>query len=118
MRATVSSSLVGREADLDVLRDAYAEATAGSTRSVLIGGEAGIGKTRLVDEFLSGLPAEALGIDPDRLILAGDSAGAQIASQVAGLGSGSVWYQRRAVPWSRYATPKRTLAASVANSRS
>ncbi len=60
MRATVSSSLVGREADLDVLRDAYAEATAGSTRSVLIGGEAGIGKTRLVGEFLSGLPAEAL----------------------------------------------------------
>src|SRR6187549_3671562 len=60
MRATVSSSLVGRETDLDALRDAYAEATAGSTRSVLIGGEAGIGKTRLVGEFLRLLPAEAI----------------------------------------------------------
>lgn len=29
--------------------------------------------------------AESLGIDPDRLILAGDSAGAQIAAQVAGM---------------------------------
>lgn len=60
MRATVSPSLVGREADLDALRDAYAESIAGSTRAVLIGGEAGIGKTRLVGEFLRSLPAEAI----------------------------------------------------------
>ena len=60
MRATVSPSLVGREADLDALRDAYAESIAGSTRAVLVGGEAGIGKTRLVGEFLRSLPAEAI----------------------------------------------------------
>ncbi len=60
MRATVSPSLVGREADLSALADAYAESVAGSTRAVLIGGEAGIGKTRLVDEFLRSLPGEAL----------------------------------------------------------
>ena len=60
MRATVSSSLVGREADLDALRDAYAESIAGSTRTVLVGGEAGIGKTRLVGEFLRSLPAETI----------------------------------------------------------
>ena len=60
MRATVSPSLVGRQADLDALRDAYAESAAGSTRAVLIGGEAGIGKTRLVGEFLGTLPAEAI----------------------------------------------------------
>ncbi|WP_457101254.1 helix-turn-helix transcriptional regulator [Microbacterium sp. P5_E9] len=60
MRATVSPSLVGREADLDALRDAYAESTAGSTRAVLVGGEAGIGKTRLVAEFLRSLPPEAI----------------------------------------------------------
>ena len=60
MRATVSSSLVGRDADLNALRDAYAESIAGSTRSVLVGGEAGIGKTRLVGDFLRSLPAEAI----------------------------------------------------------
>ncbi|WP_091704830.1 LuxR family transcriptional regulator [Microbacterium sp. cf046] len=60
MRATVSPSLVGRDADLDALRDAYAESIAGSTRAVLVGGEAGIGKTRLVGEFLNSLPAEAI----------------------------------------------------------
>ena len=60
MRATVSPSLVGRDADLDALRDAYAESVAGSTRAVLVGGEAGIGKTRLVGEFLRSLPAEAI----------------------------------------------------------
>ncbi|MFH8249077.1 AAA family ATPase [Microbacterium sp. B2969] len=60
MRATVSPSLVGREADLDALHDAYADSIAGSTRSVLIGGEAGIGKTRLVGEFLRSLPDEAI----------------------------------------------------------
>jgi DNA-binding CsgD family transcriptional regulator/tetratricopeptide (TPR) repeat protein len=60
MRATVSPSLVGRQADLSALDDAYAEAVAGSTRVVLVGGEAGIGKTRLVDEFLRSLPDDAL----------------------------------------------------------
>ncbi|WP_243076583.1 AAA family ATPase [Microbacterium sp. SS28] len=60
MRASVSPSLVGREADLDALCDAYAESIAGSTRTVLIGGEAGIGKTRLVGEFVRGLPDDAI----------------------------------------------------------
>jgi len=60
MRATVSPALVGRDADLDALRDAYADSVAGSTRAVLVGGEAGIGKTRLVGEFLRSLPTEAI----------------------------------------------------------
>ncbi|WP_345800233.1 AAA family ATPase [Microbacterium sp. AZCO] len=60
MRATVSPSLVGREDDLEGLRDAYADSIAGSTRAVLVGGEAGIGKTRLVGEFVRSLPAEAI----------------------------------------------------------
>src|SRR5688572_32434126 len=60
MRATVSPSLVGRESDLDALHDAYADSVAGSTRAVLVGGEAGIGKTRLVGEFLRTLPEEAI----------------------------------------------------------
>jgi DNA-binding CsgD family transcriptional regulator/tetratricopeptide (TPR) repeat protein len=60
MRATVSPSLVGREADLDALREAFAETIAGSSRAVLVGGEAGIGKTRLVGEFVRSLPVEAI----------------------------------------------------------
>jgi DNA-binding CsgD family transcriptional regulator len=43
--------LVGREADLTVLGDAFDRVTDGSAATVLVGGEAGIGKTRLVQEF-------------------------------------------------------------------
>ncbi|MET0672810.1 MAG: AAA family ATPase [Microbacterium pygmaeum] len=60
MRATVSPSLVGRQADFEALEDAYADVVSGSTRTLLIGGEAGIGKTRLVAEFLQALPPEAI----------------------------------------------------------
>lgn len=60
VQATVSPLLVGREGDLEQLRDAYTDAVAGSTRAVLVGGEAGIGKTRLIGEFLAGLPDETI----------------------------------------------------------
>ncbi|GAA1981007.1 helix-turn-helix transcriptional regulator [Microbacterium pumilum] len=60
MRAVVSPALVGRQADLDALHDAYADSITGSSRAVLVGGEAGIGKTRLVDEFLRALPEQAI----------------------------------------------------------
>ncbi|MEL7974540.1 AAA family ATPase [Isoptericola sp. F-RaC21] len=58
------SPLVGRAAELDSLREAFASARAGSGGVVVVGGEAGIGKTRLVTEFLaeqerSGGPADA-----------------------------------------------------------
>lgn len=43
--------LVGREADLAVLADAFDRVTDGSAAAVLLGGEPGIGKTRLVQEF-------------------------------------------------------------------
>ena len=60
MRAVVSPSLVGRQGDLEALHDAYADSIAGSTRGVLVGGEAGIGKTRLVEEFVRSLPDDAI----------------------------------------------------------
>lgn len=40
--------LVGRRAELDRLRAALADAGAGSARGVLVAGEAGVGKTRLI----------------------------------------------------------------------
>ncbi|WP_085369761.1 helix-turn-helix transcriptional regulator [Leifsonia sp. NCR5] len=54
MRSPASSaSLIGREPDLEALRDELAAVADGQPRAVVIGGEAGIGKSRLVSEFLS-----------------------------------------------------------------
>ena len=50
------SSLVGREAELDQLDHLYTRALAGTRQIVLITGEAGIGKTTLIDAFLARLP--------------------------------------------------------------
>src|SRR6266545_3657858 len=47
-------SLVGRDAELARLRQAAAGAAAGSGGLVLVSGEAGIGKTSLVDAALRG----------------------------------------------------------------
>lgn len=50
--ATASSEvLVGREADLAALRDALKRTRGAEPSAVLVGGEAGVGKTRLVEEF-------------------------------------------------------------------
>lgn len=45
--------MVGRRAELDTLLEAFDEGRAGRPRTVVVRGEAGIGKTRLVQEFLS-----------------------------------------------------------------
>ena len=49
---------VGRGRELSLLRNEADVARSGRCRVVLIGGEAGVGKTRLVDEFTSGLGSE------------------------------------------------------------
>ena len=61
MPGRVSSPLfVGRRAELDRLRESLDVDSAVSRRATLVGGEAGVGKTRLVTEF--GRAAEADGI--------------------------------------------------------
>ncbi len=47
--------LVGREEELALLQDCWLMAKAGQGRMALISGEAGVGKTRLVEEFASRL---------------------------------------------------------------
>jgi DNA-binding CsgD family transcriptional regulator/tetratricopeptide (TPR) repeat protein len=51
--------MVGREAPLSALDQAYDAARSGGGRLVVVGGEAGVGKTRLVTEFLERTPGAA-----------------------------------------------------------
>jgi DNA-binding CsgD family transcriptional regulator/tetratricopeptide (TPR) repeat protein len=57
--------MVGRQPDLQVLRDALADADRGISRCVVLGGEAGMGKTRLLSEFRAGIGADALVLSAD-----------------------------------------------------
>jgi DNA-binding CsgD family transcriptional regulator/tetratricopeptide (TPR) repeat protein len=50
-RRVASPDLVDRAAELTVLAAAWADAVAGEPRTVLLSGEAGIGKTRLIDDL-------------------------------------------------------------------
>ena len=52
------SAFVGRDRELEVLGTAWREARAGSRRLVLVGGEPGIGKTRLTSELARAAHAE------------------------------------------------------------
>lgn len=48
-----SPRMVGRRAELETLLEAFEEGRGGSPRTVIVRGEAGIGKTRLIQEFLA-----------------------------------------------------------------
>jgi ATP/maltotriose-dependent transcriptional regulator MalT len=54
---TVSPIFVGRQPELARLRSAFARTVGGEPQTVLVGGEAGIGKSRLVEEFAMRLDA-------------------------------------------------------------
>ena len=51
-----SPTFVGRREELGALADAVSEAAAGSESVVLISGEPGIGKSRLISEFAAPRP--------------------------------------------------------------
>lgn len=63
--AAVSPAMVGRRAELAELQDALGECRAGRVVTMLVGGEAGAGKTRLVSEFA------ATAADSDTTVLSG-----------------------------------------------
>jgi predicted ATP-dependent serine protease len=82
MRRLTSRAFVGRAGELGVLEAALARAVGGEPGALLVAGEAGVGKTRLILEF--GARAEAAGV---RVVVAAAS-----SSPVA-------W--RRSCRWSR-----------------
>jgi serine/threonine protein kinase/tetratricopeptide (TPR) repeat protein len=53
------TALHGREQDLALLAELWSKAKSGSGSTLLVEGEAGIGKSRLVDAFVQGLTAES-----------------------------------------------------------
>ncbi|MBP2414930.1 DNA-binding CsgD family transcriptional regulator/tetratricopeptide (TPR) repeat protein [Arthrobacter stackebrandtii] len=55
-----SAAMIGRDAEMAALMDSFAEARLSKPQAVVIGGEAGLGKTRLLREFLSAASQEAL----------------------------------------------------------
>lgn len=57
--ATVSPVIVGRDRELVRLRDLFRASVAEGPRGVIVAGEAGIGKTRLLSEFVAGLGTDA-----------------------------------------------------------
>lgn len=60
MDSPLRTSLVGRDAEMQRLTEAFAlAAAAGGQRAVVVSGEAGIGKSRLVADFLSRIGAAA-----------------------------------------------------------
>ncbi|MGW9630257.1 helix-turn-helix transcriptional regulator [Agromyces sp. NPDC055520] len=61
MTAPVSSpTMIGRAVDLDDMSAALDDSLGGSPRGIVVAGEAGIGKSRLLDEFLAAVPSDAL----------------------------------------------------------
>lgn len=60
----MSTTFVGREQELDELRARYRDAVGGSPQLVLVGGDAGIGKSTLVQEL-----AEAVARDGGRVLV-------------------------------------------------
>src|ERR1700753_3409775 len=74
MRSRLTSShFVGRAGELAELQRAFDEAASGNTGLVLIGGDSGVGKTRLVSEFEQrlelGSEAAAVGDSPGVIFL-------------------------------------------------
>ncbi|MDJ0976867.1 MAG: protein kinase [Planctomycetota bacterium] len=57
IRVPRETALYGREKELERLEALYDQAAKGDGQVLLIAGEAGIGKTRLADEFVAGLQA-------------------------------------------------------------
>ncbi|HLR93681.1 MAG TPA: AAA family ATPase, partial [Jiangellaceae bacterium] len=66
VRAVVAPALIGRDDQLAELHAAYSRVAAGHSEVILLGGEAGIGKTTLVENFATSVSGRAAGRDTGR----------------------------------------------------
>lgn len=117
------SGFVGRDAELDVLHQAYADAGRGRRRVVFIGGEAGGGKTALLDRFAATL--EGAEIASGHCPQAGSEPYAAILEVLAELGHSSLALDLNArmrrnapawlvhLPWVASLDERRTIARSL-----
>lgn len=74
-RVSRTPVIVGRDAELRALLTSVAEMTRGATRVVFVSGEAGIGKSTLIDRFAALVAAE----DPAALVAAKGTTAARLA---------------------------------------
>jgi ATP/maltotriose-dependent transcriptional regulator MalT len=72
-RRVTSSALIGRDAELAALHDAVSSARSGRARIVLLAGDAGIGKTRLITQVCARARHEGLGTAVGGCIQLGES---------------------------------------------
>jgi serine/threonine protein kinase/tetratricopeptide (TPR) repeat protein len=63
IRIARETEIYGRDAELTILRDRFGLASEGSAQVVLLEGEAGIGKSRLLDEFTAELQRSGRDVD-------------------------------------------------------
>src|SRR5699024_10539176 len=61
VRSAVAPALIGREDQLAELHAAYSRVAAGHSEVILLGGEAGIGKTTLVENFAASVSGSVAG---------------------------------------------------------
>ena len=66
-----SSTFIGRRDQLDALTEAYERTANGRPTVVVVGGEAGVGKTRLVTEFLDRVAGDSAGANRRPRVLKG-----------------------------------------------
>jgi len=82
IRILRETKFIGRERELEALWSQYREIREGCGRIALIEGEAGIGKTRLMEEFLEDLEAR----ETDALVLYGSCSPGGLAGRAGALG--------------------------------
>ncbi|WP_281397712.1 helix-turn-helix transcriptional regulator [Actinomadura alba] len=101
--SVVSPVFVGRTAELAMLTDLYTAVRQGAPAAVLLGGEAGVGKTRLVNEFVD-LVGSADGSD-------GSDDGAHATARV--IVGGCLWLSSAGLPYAPFTAMLRQLVRDI-----